>query len=415
MKNIPFRITLKESVILEYVFISALILFFFSDAANKYLIYRNTELKSISIFVRAVYETIFIGIIFLFPNGNRLRFFFLLSIWFVLFLGGQLLYSTQINFTYNFSENITHFNKYLFVFIAYFAFYRIENFEQPFKKVLKIMENLLLLNSIFIIVGFILKIILFTTYLKNGAYAWRFGYSGIVPVQNEATMFMFLVVSYFYHRHFIAGVKSWKFYCVLLSALLLGTKGIYIFLIFLFLFHFFQKLSAQKRKLAFVLVLIAIAGIYYFLQTKSAQVLLEYYLSRQKRNCFIPMLLSNRNTFFELKFLGTVKDWTPFNFLIGGQDRTVFLMEMDFFDAFLFLGVIGSVVLFILYYKTLFRFNLQKPFNLFFTFCFFFVAFFMGHFFASALNGLYLVIICLYFYMAQNNLKSFAENSLRQQ
>lgn len=410
MKKFSASALLKESNILEIVFISALFLFFFSDGLNKYLMFKGAEFKHISIIIRAIYELIFFGIIVSFIDRSRFQFLLLFFSWFAIFLTGQLIYSFRIDFPYNFKENISLFNKYFFVLIIYFAAYRFEFFLDKFKRLIKILEYLFFFNSILTILGFLFNIIMFTTYLNNKAYTYRFGYSGIIPVQNEATLFFFIAISYFYYKYFIESAVSgiWKFYIVLASALLLGTKAMYLYLILLFCFHSLRKLTAKQIRIISYIFLGIIVGLILFLLSDYSKIFLNYYEYTLQEKGFINVIFSGRQDFLRFKFFETVAHWTPVNFIIGGQDQTVFLIEMDFFDAFLFFGLLGMIVLMAVYFKTLFRFNFKNPFYSFFTFCFFFIAFFAGHFFASAVNALYLALVCLYFYISEKNPGYFA-------
>lgn len=399
MKQPAIPLILKESLILEWVFISALLLFFFSDAANKILIYKGADFIRISILVRAVYEFIFITVMMLYINRSRLQFIILFLTWFCVFLLGQIILSVRVNYNYNFIENINIFNKYMFVFIVYYALYRYRFFGERFRRIMNVLEFLFILNSVLIIVGFLFKIDVLATYVKNNSFTYRFGYSGLIPAQNEATLFFFIALSYFYYKYFVLNeiTGKWRFYCTLVAALLLGTKGIYIFLSIFFIFHFMKNSTPFQRIIAVFIAVAAVAGIYFLLQTSAMKHWMHYFEWNFEEKGLLSTLLSGRDTFFKLKFLAIMSYWTPVNFFIGGQDQTRFLMEMDFFDAFLFFGLAGIFVLLSLYFKTLFCFNLRRPFLLFFVFSFFLIAFAAGHFFTSALNALYLCLVTLYF------------------
>lgn len=302
-------------------------------------------------------------------------------------------------------ENINIFNKYMFVFIVYFALYRYQYFGDQFKRLMKILEFLFVSNSFLVIIGFLFNIELFSTYIKDNIFTYRFGYSGLIPAQNEATMFLFIGICYFYYKYFVLKEihGKWKFYLILVSALLLGTKGIYIFLLLFFLYYALVNTTPRQRVTAVIIALFVSCGIFILLQTDWMKFYMHYFAWNLEEKGLLSTLLSGRNSFVEYKFFEILSYWTPVNFFIGGQDQTRYLIEMDIFDAFLFFGLVGMMILIALYFKTLFRFRLKNLFLLFFVFSFFLIAFFAGHFFTSALNALYLCLVTLYFYQTQES------------
>ncbi len=402
MRKIKIPLVLREEGIIDFIFISALILFFFSDAANKYLVYRGADFTRISIIVRAVYELIFFLLIMLFINKSRLQFLIFFGALFLIFATGQLMVANHSEGKYNFMENINIFNKYLFVLIIYFAIYKYQYYQANFKRLIKVLDIIFIANSILIIIGFVFRIRMFSTYILYNAFTYKFGYSGLIPVQNEATLFLFLGLSFYYYRYLILSrvEDKWKFICVFVSAFLLGTKGIYIFLFLLFVYHFFKKTSIRQKKIAGYVALFLALAIFIFFQTGYSRILFGYYLREFNEFGLWHTLLSGRNTFFGYKLLEILSSWNPLNFFIGGQDQSKYLMEMDLVDAFLFFGLIGTCLMFVFYFKTLFRFTLKNSFFSFFVFSFFLIAFFAGHFFASAVNALYLCVVSLFFYIS---------------
>jgi hypothetical protein len=168
-------------------------------------------------------------------------------------------------------------------------------------------------------------------------------------------------------------------------------------------FHFLYFSSLRSKIITLCIIAAVIIGGYFYLQTDHSKILLEYFISRKNKNGWLTMILSGRNSFLFTKGSLIVENWNIINYFIGGQDQTRLYMEMDFFDLFFFLGIIGCAIYFSLYFSTLFRFNILKPFNLFFVFSFLTLAFFGGHFFASAVNSLYLCLVTMYFQFTQKN------------
>jgi hypothetical protein len=218
-----------------------------------------------------------------------------------------------------------------------------------------------------------------------------------------------LALSYFYYQHFFLHKKSYGFLIVLASCLLLGTKGIYLFLFFLSIFHFLYFASLKAKMISLLLISIAFIGGYLYLQTEHSKIFLENFIAKKNKRGWYSMLVSGRDAYVDTKGIEILSNWNIFNYFIGGQDQTKLYIEMDFLDLFFFTGIIGSILYLALYFSSLFKFNILKPFNFFFVFSFMALAFWGGHFFASALNALYVCLISMYFYVSQ---KKNSENML---
>lgn len=392
------QLKLKEIDIVYWLCMSALCIFFISDACNKLLFYLHYDFYRVSIFFRSIYEILFFLVIILFLNRVRLMFLKIFFFFFTLFIFGQILFSSNLFYKYNFIENIFIFNKYYFVFIIYFSIYKLQNHADKFQRIIKLLENIFLLNSAAVIIGFLFQINFLRSYLEQ---SYRYGYSGFIPAQNEATYFFFVAISYFYYKHFILNLRSQRFLLVVLSSFLLGTKGIYLFLCMLLIFHFLNHSSVKSKRITFIGALFLFLGSLWYLETDYAKVLLGYFISKGDSVGWFNMVMSGRNTLITTKGAEVIDNWSIINYFIGGQDQTTFLIEMDFFDLFFFLGIIGGFMYLAFYFFTLFKFRISKPFNFFFVFSFFLLAFLGGHFFSSAINALYICLISLFLYSTQ--------------
>ena len=331
---------------------TALLVFFISDACTKFLLYLKYDFSRVSLVFRFVYEVLFFILIFVFFNQTRqtfLKFFFALL---TLFFFGQILYSLQVHYSYNYVENLVFFNKYFFVFIIYFAVYPLQDYPEKLSKMMRVFEGVFLFNAGAAIFGFVFQIDLFRTYIDQ---PYRYGYSGFIFAQNEATLFYFIGISYFYYQYFIAGSRTFKFWFFLLAAILLGTKGIYLFLGLFLVFHFLSYSSLKSKVFVIIAVICLFYSISWFLVTDSAQKILSYFISKTQESGLLNMLLSGRNLLIENKIPDILSKWNGINYLIGGQDITFDAIEMDFFDLFLSFGFFGSVSILLLYFFTLFR------------------------------------------------------------
>jgi hypothetical protein len=406
----PARV--REITLIYILTVTALYVFFAADLANKILIYFHIDFQRISVIFRSLYELAFFALILVFPNKARTTFLTILLFAFITFIIGQLVFASNVTFPVSYMENILIFNKYFFVFIIYYGIYKLQDHPGHFSRAIRVMERLFILNAWLTLIGVIFGIEVFRTYVLQ---SYRFGYSGILWVQNEATIMCFLAISYFYYKHFILGQKSRQFLVVLVASMFLGTKSIYLFMVLLLLFHFFSHSSLKAKVAVLFLSACIYFFVYWFLQTETADKLLAYFVSKADRMGIWYMLFSGRVSYLAVVNDQILQYWTFVNYIVGGQDQIKFMIEMDFFDLFLFLGIVGFIVYFLLLFTTVFRFSLKKPFNLFFVFSFMLLAFLSGHFFSSVINAVYLVLICLFFYVNSKRSSTLNEENTAHQ
>ena len=383
----------REITVVYLLTITGLYLFFFSDFLNKALVVFRIDYSRASILFRSLYELLFLVVIVMFPTRSRMMFLSLMGILFVTFITGQIVYTNNTPYYPQYFENILLFNKYFFAFIIYFAIYRLADYPSKFQKAIRVMENLFLLNAWCTLAGVVFGIDLFRTYVLQ---TYRFGYSGILWAQNEASVMYFLSLSHFYYKRYILKDNSKGFFIILIAGVFLGTKALYLFMAMLLVFHFMTKSSVNTKVFALYFVVIVFYSIRRFLRSDTSDQLLAYFVSKAEEHGIWYMLFSGRTMYLDVADNIVTYYWTPVNWLFGGHNQMAFMVEMDFFDLFLFLGIVGFVVYFILLFNTLFRFSLKKRFNLFFVFAFLSLAFMAGHFFAGVINAMYLCLFCMY-------------------
>lgn len=382
---------LKEETVVNLLTRSALYVFFISDACNKILLYLQYDVNRVAIVFRAIYEILFMGLILLFLNKARLTFIKIFVSLFILFFLGQIMFPYRFNVEYNYLENVLIFNKYFFAFIIFFAIYKLQ-YHHRFIEIISLLERIFIFNSVCVILGFLFSIELFRTYLDQ---PYRYGYSGFIPAQNEATLFFMLGIVYFYHKTFILRQPANRFWMVTISALLVGTKGIYAFVVLLVIYHFISNYGIKAKLLTALILMISTVSIFQFLKTDSAATILAYFISKAEETGTAEMLLSGRGSSFVSKSNEITNNWSFINYLIGGQDQTRFLVEMDFFDLFFFFGILGAIIYLMLYFYSLFRLKRRNLYKIFFVSSFFILAFFGGHFFYSTTNALYLCLVAM--------------------
>ncbi|HZY83000.1 MAG TPA: hypothetical protein VFE50_25955, partial [Cyclobacteriaceae bacterium] len=289
----PVKIT--ETAIVHALTVTALYIFFAADLANKVLIYLGMDFSRASVLFRSVYELMFFGVLLLFPNKQRTLFMVLLATTFVCFLIGQIVFAINVEFPVRYVENILFFNKYYFLFIIYFGIYKLQEHPTLFAKTLRVMERLFLVNAWLTLIGVVFRIDVFRTYILQ---SYRFGYSGILWVQNEATVMCVLGISYFYYKHFILKQKAGRPLLIVIAAsLFLGTKGIYLFLVMLMLYHFMANSSLKAKVLVFFLVGVIYYFVSWFLTTELAKEVLAYFVAKADLNGIWYVLFSGRTMY----------------------------------------------------------------------------------------------------------------------
>lgn len=400
MRKSGIRFKITEINIVYFLCITALIFFYASDAGNKilqYYAYTNAEAhqeqKSISIYVRALFEIFFLIISIVFINRKRLNLLILLIFLFIVFIVGQVTYYLNSSFEFNIGENILIFNKYIFIFLVYSGIYKIINDREKLNKLILILENIFVLNSILIFIGLIFNINLFKSYYSQ---YFRYGYDGLIPAINEASLFYIIAVGYFYYKKYILHEKSYKFYIVFIASLLLGSKAIIIFNVFLLIHHLFSGAN-RKQIINSVLILSGTIFLFFlFITSQLGKKVFGVFFYIVKKQGILTMLLTGRDYSLKIRLAKNIEYWNVINYLFGGQDQTRFLIEMDIVDLFLFFGFWGVVIYFYLLFKSIFNFQHFLKFTYFFIFMYLFIGFLGGHFLASAINSLYLVLFCLF-------------------
>jgi len=403
----------QSNKVLTFILSSALILFYAADGINKYMYFRTASLDeggdpvaesgSISIYFRLLYELIFIFIIYKLYDKERGKGLLLLGGLLMSFLIGE--FTFMLNYPvldYKLFYHITFFNKYTFVFIVYYAIKDIIDDQIALDRVIRVLEIIYLINSITILVGVFTQIELFRSYPLYE----RFGYDGMIASINEATLYYIIGISLLYFRYF-TNKKGLAILLICIAAsLMMGAKAIYLYLFLLLLYHLIFKANLFQKIFSVGALIVGIVAAIPVLLSEKYSFLFDMFIRQYENSGFLSMISSGRSDTIITKISDNLALWTLPNFLFGGTDQLKFYIEMDFFDAFLFFGFIGCFLYLILYFTTIFRGMNRYSFRLFFCVVYFIIAFMAGHFFASAVNALYINLVLLYIYGQERNGKS---------
>lgn len=391
----PNFLRIRSQTAKSLILSSAIVLFFLADSVNAY--WRNDldGHPKFSIFFRAIFEGGAL-IWMVFHQKHReisqkyLILILTLASCFIIGFG-----SFQIAFPQaRLISSISYFNKYIFVFIV-FVFARctlIESSASQRTVIYRVYEWIVACNSISVISGAILSI----QWLRSYPTSDRFGYRGLIPAVNEASLFWFIAVFY--------GITVYKeekrLFPLIISlpaCFLVGSKAALIFpsaILFVFIFRSRRTLIVKSVPL-FALIAFILAWKNYdsITQWISELSILAYFVYRAEAGAgVITLLLSGRDALINNAILN-ISHWGWINWLFGGQDVETYLVEMDILDVPLFFGVVGGVLYGLGYYLIL-R-DIKTQYRNVFIIPFVAMACLGGHVLASAVNTLYLCLFVI--------------------
>ncbi len=368
----------------ESIIISFCVIGLFSDLIKK-LIYRYYYILPGHIGISSIPKGLF-GLFLLysfFRFGINKRFFLLIVIWIVLILVGQYYYITNVGW-FNLSGNVAYLLKYIFPIIAYCVLSSADISNERMIKMQKYFELLLKVNVGFIVFGFLFTLEWFKTYGSS-----RFGYSGFIEAQNEASLFMLIGIAYWFWKYTKFGTDHFWFVAYLFSNIILGTKiGILNAVVYSAAWLYLMRGRLVKGRL------IHIALICIFLLPLLYLTLKGSFFNILEKSDIWTALSSVRNQLF-FKHIDTISgEWVFQNYLFGGANFNRVLFEMDFFDLFYFGGFFGLLLFVYIYYELLSE-QLEGV-MIIFIILFIIGGGLAGHYFASGVNAFY---VALFFYI----------------
>lgn len=358
---------------------------FLFDFANTILLNTGSEFYRISIFYRALIEFLILTY-FLSKRDFRKQFVLLVCLSFCFIVGHSILYLNDSDLAV--FQEIIELNKFLFFIILSIPFLYYENDESFAPSIKRLFELFFVVNSMFIIVGFVFHISMFSSYydpaIQNEAYVPRFGYKGLIPAVNELTGAYFWGLAYYFRSHFILKEKKKiAFALVVIGALLTGTKGcIGLVLGFTALYLYFHRRTLLFRVYLPALLLLIVYWGWDIIKYLTQNVFL-YLAYFYERGSLITFVLSSRDVKLEWCFEYIARFWTPANYIFGGFNRFNLSSEMDIFDIYFFWGI-GMVPFLIYYFRLLFHTENSTENSFVFT-MYFLIIFAGGHILGSAI------------------------------
>lgn len=284
--------------------------------------------------------------------------------------------------------------------IVFISFLNTINEAKTIDRLALLFEVLIVLVVVSTLLGFMFSINFLSTYNQ-----YRFGYLGLLPKSITATYFY--ISALVYTNYNISNNLKMKvlFGTTLLASLLVGTKGIYLFIPMLLSYNVIKHKYYLNRKFYFIVVPVVVALvcfqrlIFAFLQEKFVII---YSLYQQEG--FLTSFMSLRDKIFFTNVEKYKHYWEWYNILIGGRISAFTLFEMSIVDLFVFFGFIGMIY----YLKTIYSLMMNKmvkpsQFYVFSLSSIFFVSIFAGQFFIN-ISAISYVIVAFYI-IRQDKLK----------
>ncbi|MGV8830199.1 MAG: hypothetical protein ACWA6U_17965 [Breznakibacter sp.] len=277
-------------------------------------------------------------------------------------------------------------NKYLFAIIL---FIWIKTINVEWSKIQPKFEFVFLLSAVIVLFAFIFNLEYFYTYNQN-----RFGFKPPLSTQNEITFFWMIGITYFGHQYFSDKVRNKliKFLLVLSAATLLGTKGLFLFIVLYVFFLSVVHLNLAFRQLIVVGILILLLVSFFLITTG----LFSFLFKIHTDHGFLVAITSMRSIHVEHFLIPLITDWEVWNFFLGGNYDRIPLTEMDLIDVYAFFGFVGVFIYGYLLRRTIFFVDRKNKTGLFFISQYLLIGSLAGHVFASGINAIYVALLFIY-------------------
>lgn len=284
--------------------------------------------------------------------------------------------------------SIYYFDKYIFVFLLILLLNSYQNPKRVLKSSFRVVYYFLLINSVLIIAGAIFNISLFESYVGSN----RFGFDGLFNKPNEATLLYCVFISYLYYQYKKGNPNSlYILLFVTLSAALIGTKTLCLFLFILSIIH---VVLLKNNLLKIILLVIPLLFLIFFKTIVGYILNLSSFWSQiyQESN-LVSALLSFRDVLFFEVIEYIRANWALINYFFGGifYTKEFELSQMDGPDLYFTFGAVG-VFIFTLIVHRIFIKGTSKLFKMLFL-SIILCGFLSGALFLSTMNMLFLYLV----------------------
>lgn len=377
---------------------TVLLLLFITEALYKLGVVLHVSSFRISASFKVLLQLLFLVRIW---QKDRKQLIYLLVL-IALFLVGQWALDMQTAWI----KNLTILDEYLYLLLLLMYVNTLRLSQKQYSTIFSVFEWLMVLNSVLIIVGFLLDIGALSTYLGD-----RFGYSGFL-IKSGAASYIYTVAIFYFCYQCIAKhqKKWWQLLVVLSAAMLLGTKTVLLSIVLVF-FFFTIAHNWYKKVVVIVPAILALTALTYLMVAQGQWVLEQFPFLKDvyDNDGLWSLLTSYRNNLFVEDFVPVVsQNWNVVNYLFGGCPDMHFRSQFELFDAFFFFGILGAIYYFTVFYRAFATFKWNK-YAIGICVILLILALMSGNFFYNAVVGIYIVFIKLMF--QSNDTSLSASNS----
>ncbi len=376
----------------EIYIATSLLVFFISDIFN-FFFNRYDEItiyNSLSFYPKGVFLVISLLYVIRRKQGHlpiMLMFFFLgLS-----YIGFLLLNGNEVLSDVNGLNYIKQSFKY-FAPIIFFIHYKNMNRANVLTTSKNVFKCILVVSSVIVLISFLLKLEYFSTYNLI-----RFGYKPPIKPHNDVTLFWMIGLIFLYKEYLVHKTKIslYTFLIVVTSSMVLGTKAIVFFLFLFFSFILFTmpnlKNFAIVNKIKWILLLCITLALYFYFTG-----IYVFFKDIYIKEGIFSSLFSYRIDHFVENMKYSIDRWGWINYFIGGSVKSFPLVEMDLIDLFLYSGIIGVFLYYLIYVRVFILSIKNNEMLVFFIFSFFLIGAIAGHCYASGINSTYIAFLVVY-------------------
>jgi hypothetical protein len=272
-------------------------------------------------------------------------------------------------------------------------FYIFKTDDRRLELTFKVLDSIIILNSILIIIGFAFEIQSLESYRGP-----RFGYNGLLFTSATGSYFYLVAFTFYLIRYKRFFLKSWKVYLVIISAILVGTKALILVLFFFLTFWFFYFFK-KKHAIIFIIFLGLLVSVFSYYIFFKWGIFDKLYLE----NGLISTVLSYRNNLLIEHMIPYIKEnWSIVNYLFGGINNISLRPQMAIFDLVFVFGFIGASIYLFVYFKLFVIFKIDIYFKIFISILLV-ILFFSGNYFLNASVAIYILVLREYLMFNEQN------------
>ena len=388
---------LNKSNFIKGFFIYILVLNYVFDALNKIFGLYYPDLSRIGLVFR-IFSQLFI-FIFLFVFITKKRFIALLIFFYFIFcfIIANISLKIYTNIEFSILEQFVYLNKYFFLIMSCFVFEDFFNNRENLNKAKSVFLKIFYFNGFLALAGLFFNIKLFRIFTGQTIHV-RFGYNGLINAINESSLFYLLAIILIYHDWRYLGKKSSKLILALFFTLIVGTKAVYLGLVFLVIYHIVTTIRLKNLLIGFGVILLSFGIL--FKNIEKLRTVFGYLVYKATHEGILYTFTGGRNELLLERLSKSISGLDIVKYLTIGNNVALMhplysIMEMDIIDMFLFFGLFNGLLYLFLFKKVVVG-TIKTRYYLFVIFLFFMISFFSGHFFTSIVNAFYILIVFNY-------------------